>query len=272
MTSSPTLLERLLALATHDAGVRPEFYRRLLESEVLVPVLHGPVETGKVPAGEVLLVKCLDRLDGVQVIPFFTSAQAVFDASPAGERCVVMGVRELFESKRASHFHLNPASTFGRAFLPMEIDLLLRTAGVGEITCTELSNDEPLAMAVPTGDHSAMIHVLCTLYARHVAVCAAFLVEVRNASAPSLLIAIEATTAIEEISRDTASVVQDFGEELAVPVDIVQIDRDGSDFARHIVEAFAPFYQRGLAASLLEGAALYQSGLASDSRGRRRPR
>ena len=256
MTTSPTPLERLLALATQDAGVRPEFYRRLLAADVFVPVLHGPAENGVVPAGETILIKCLDRIDGVQVIPFFTSSTAVFDAAPAGDRCVVMRARELFESKRSSHFHLNPASPFGRAFVPAEIDLLLRTGGLSEITSDVLPDDESVAMTVPADDHHAMLAALHTLYARHFAVSAAFLVEVRRARHPaSLLIAIESASAAEEISRDTATVVQEFATDLRLPVDIAQVDPGASDLGRQLVEAFEPFYRRGLAATLLERSA-----------------
>ena len=118
-----TPLERLLRNAWEEPGLRPEFYKCLLESNVLVPVQPTPGQgrRGVIAAGSVLQVICLVRADGAEVIPFYTSPERVFEASPAGENCVVMTACELFESRRDMRFYINPFSRFGREFQPHEL-------------------------------------------------------------------------------------------------------------------------------------------------------
>jgi len=130
--AAKTPLERMLRDAWHEPGLRPAFYKRLSKSEVLVPVhpRPGQVRSGRIGAGEVLSVIAMIRADQVEVIPFYSSAEHLFKASPAGEKCVVMRVRELFESRPEMHFHLNPLSTYGREFSPQDTRSLLATGGI----------------------------------------------------------------------------------------------------------------------------------------------
>jgi len=132
MENHETPLERMLRDAWHEPGLRPAFYKRLLDSEVLVPVeaQSEQLRTGKIEAGGLLHVVTLVRKDQVGVIPLFTSSKRVFEASPGGERCVVAIVREIFESRPDMHFYLNPYSRYGREFSPGDVQWLLATGGV----------------------------------------------------------------------------------------------------------------------------------------------
>lgn len=120
-------LEQMLRVAQLGPEQLLLFHRKLLASEVLVPVLAPPdrAPRGTVPAGELLNVITLVRPDGAGSLPFFTSPEKVFRWEPAGARCVVMYVHELFESRPDMHFYLNPASPEGREFTSTEAQALL---------------------------------------------------------------------------------------------------------------------------------------------------
>jgi len=117
----------MLRDAQRDPGLLPTFYQRLLDSEVIVPVQARPDQIGRstIPAGALLDVITMVRSDGIGVIPFFTSPARLFQWSPEGERCVLMRVRELFESRPDMLFHLNPGSPDGQAFRQAEMHALL---------------------------------------------------------------------------------------------------------------------------------------------------
>jgi hypothetical protein len=127
MAHPNTPIERMLRVAQLESEKLLLFHRKLLASEVLVPVLAPPdrVRRGTVPAGELLNVITLVRADGVEALPFFTSPEKVFRWQPTDAHCLVMYVRELFESRPDMHFCLNPTSPEGREFTPTEAQALL---------------------------------------------------------------------------------------------------------------------------------------------------
>lgn len=123
-----SLLERMLEEEPRDAAWLLRFHKHLLESEVLVPVKVQGHETHPttIPAGSDLNVITLSRTDGVDVIPFFSSSGRLYQWSPTGEQCVLLTVRELFESRPDMHFWLNPCSQGNREFAPPLVCTLLK--------------------------------------------------------------------------------------------------------------------------------------------------
>lgn len=120
-----TELEALLRRSLEEPELLLVFYAQLLEAEVLVPV-QVPIGKGAnsaIPAGSDIDVITLVMASGEEIVPFYTSASKVYEASPNGERCVLMRTRELFEAFRRRpdmHFYLNPSSEYGRSFSPAE--------------------------------------------------------------------------------------------------------------------------------------------------------
>ena len=130
---SNSALEQMLKEARLDVRLRAKLHQQLLESEVLVPVEAQPddLRRGTIPAGSDLNVITLTRSDGAGVIPFFTSAERLYRWSPAGEQCVLITVKELFESRPDMHFYLNLRSPDGQEFSPSKVREVLARSGVG---------------------------------------------------------------------------------------------------------------------------------------------
>ncbi|WP_018973888.1 SseB family protein [Rudaea cellulosilytica] len=121
-------LEQMLQEVPRDAAWLKRFHNQLLESEVLVPVKIQPHEVHRrmIPPGSDLNVITLSRSDGVDVIPFFSSSDRLYQWEPRGEQCVLLTVRELFESRPDMHFWLNPHSQGSREFKPSLVSVLLK--------------------------------------------------------------------------------------------------------------------------------------------------
>jgi hypothetical protein len=240
-----TPLERLLRTATTDVAARPEFYRCLLDSDILVPVLTGRRANDSIPAGETLAIACLLREDGVPVVPFFTSSATAFRASSNGGQCAVMRTRDLFAAKREMQFHLNPYSDYGREFLPHEVDCLLRTGTLGFTAYERIPEKEHIALARPSNSQSRMTAALSSLYARNVNVKAAYLAEVtprKQENVPWLLIALDVVSDIERIVEETATVVQDTLNG-GCTVDVMQLLPDSTDAVKAFCASVQPFYR-----------------------------
>lgn len=241
-------LEDLLREAHREIGLRPEFYRRLLDAEVLVPIetsLPGPI--GTIPAGYSLAVKTLVRADGVGVIPFYTSPRAVYDGNPLGEKCVLMHVRDLFESRPDMHFHVNPFSQFGREFFPREVASLLKTGQIDDSMNMEVVADENVVLSPPASPPVELLRALSVLYSRtHPQVRAAFIAECTHAkeSIPAtLLIGLDVEAEEEQVLRNSSDVVRECESRDPI-VDLAIISGSDSKIARYFLSEAKPFYER----------------------------
>lgn len=246
-SKNETQLERLLRGATREVGLRPEFYRCLLDADVFVPIEPAPGQGshGTIDAGSMLAIKTLARKDGIGVIPFYSSARAVFEGNPRGEKCVRMRVRELFEARPDMHFHLNPFSEFGREFPPHEVESLL-SSGLPHAGAQEIQAEEGLRYGPARNPPLAVLDSLSVLFSRNDQVESAFAADLfsKGATEPtSLLIAIEASSDHDRILQEAAAVVSEHDQE-QVTIDLTLIERDGSDQSAYFFTAAAPFYTR----------------------------
>jgi hypothetical protein len=252
MIGSETPLERLLRHATMEPGMQPEFYRKLLDSVVLVPVQPAPDQrAGKIPPGSTLQVVTLLRTDGIGVIPLYTSAARVFEGSPQGERCVQMTVREIFESRPDMHFHVNPFSQFGREFVPFEVRSLIKHNAIAVPQRTSVPVDGSVSIRPFPDPPMALVDVLKVALARHLSVRAAYIAELSMPNKKvkrTCLIMIDFGTEsdAEMVFRDVATLVTDYMTPTSPCVDVMSLPRDTSIYAEYFAQA-TPFYQIGLA-------------------------
>lgn len=239
--------ERLLRDATSEIGLRPEFYRCLLETDVFVPIETAPGQgsDGTIAAGSALAIKTLVRSDGVGVIPFYSLAHALFEASPMGEKCVSMRVRELFESSPDMHFYLNPFSAFGREFPPHEVESLL-TSGIPDARMQEIQTEDGFDLVSPRNPPTHLLDSLRVLFSRNSQVESAFVADVmpRGASEPtSLLIAIEVSSDHDRILREAAAIVREHDQQRPT-INLTFIERDGYNPSAYFFTDALPFYTR----------------------------
>ena len=118
-------LEKLFERAIAQPELHDEFLRLLLATEVFVATETRMPGGAVVPAGTTVLVRSFVRTDGVTCIPFYTSRESFLRANPEDNHCILMQVRDLFESRLDAYFYFNPTSSFEYQFSPAEIAELL---------------------------------------------------------------------------------------------------------------------------------------------------
>jgi len=144
-------LERALVAAAEDAARVPDFYRALLESQLLViDESPGPVREGwhAAEAGTRLQIRPLD-LDGVPHVPVFSSASRIeaFVDDPA--HFVGLAARDLFEMLAGSHVVLNPGAdhgkqlVLGRVTRKDDVVELVRIDGDSDVSRSMVEETEP---------------------------------------------------------------------------------------------------------------------------------
>ena len=252
MIADATPLERLLEAATHEAGLRPEFYRHLLDAEVLVPIERELHPGDRAPSDSVIYVHCMTRVDRVSVIPFYSSPARVYEAGPATPKCAVMRVRELFALQPEMHFHLNPFSQFGREFPPHEVKALLARGTVVATPPHAIPFDTTTRMTQPANLPLGLLDGLKVLLSRRFQVKAAYVGELHRRAQTSLLIVLDTEGSIADLLTEMATIADDT-RAMSCAVDVCEMPHDDSPIAEFVRHA-QPFYERGWAARFMPAA------------------
>ncbi len=128
-------LERALVKAVQDRETAPDFYRLLLDSNLLV---LGSVEGQEdateqftlAPGGRLNLVT--GQKDGSQFLPVFSSLKRMQDYVKQDSKYLSVNGRALLDVTRGAPVTLNPASEYGKELAPREVQQLLDGPGGGE--------------------------------------------------------------------------------------------------------------------------------------------
>ncbi len=247
-------LERLLHLATEQAGYRPAFYRELLNSPVLVPVPPDPVVSNA--AGEkVLRFLQWQREDGALVIPFFSSKARLRDSPPCETPLLQLEARQLFELSRGAELHLNPHSEFGRSFSPDQVESILNFGAPG--VAAEMIDVKDGSLGIrPTSEKPAdLVDALIVYFSQQKHVQRAYFAELvdQNSGLPtSWLIGIEMLGDKDPAITGIATIVQDLhrGDR---PVDILKLGDGKYSASAYGLDAGDCFYDRSWGAYFVDG-------------------
>jgi SseB protein C-terminal domain/SseB protein N-terminal domain len=245
-------LEHSLVAAAGDPAARPDFYRRLLESELFFVTPSPPEQEGRRTIEQETSV-ALVFLEGPQgpVVPFFSSrARAEAFAASHRRQLGFLGLAgaDAFRvlSQESNTAVLNPGLSYGKEFLVEEI----RRLAAGDVGGAEESlaeEDTQVLLSQPAVYPDELVLALRTRFAKDAAVEAAYLAQIHNPKD-----GLPAHPIIGILSSNYAASVRDAGivvNEVVgnrFPVDIVEIDPSSTDgidgFLRRQTE---PFYERG---------------------------
>ncbi|WP_380183643.1 enhanced serine sensitivity protein SseB [Kalamiella sp. sgz302252] len=236
MNETNSRLEEVLKLAATEPAHRPEFFKLLLEASVWVP--------GESAAQSDVELQHWEKEDGASIIPFFTSEQALQQATSEALPFLVMPTRTLFAITRGETLFLNPKLPAGKEFSPREISSLLEETGNALSQQTVLEGGTSLLLSEIAEPPAQTIASLTQLFAKHKEVRRAWVAHIKEAAEaqPNLLIGIEADGDIENIIQAAGSVATDTLLE-DEPVDICQVvenDNISHFFTAHLT----PFYER----------------------------
>ncbi len=235
-------LEEVLKLAATEAAHRPEFFALLMNASVWVP---GESTTGQPGDSSAVDLQHWEKEDGVNVIPFFTSIEALQQAVSEEQAYLIMPVRTLFEMTLGETLFLNPKLPAGKEFSPREIAHLLGEEGNALSQQSVLEGGSALLLSEIAEPPAQMIDSLTQLFAKYKQVRRAYVAHIRESAqeAPNLLIGIEADSDIDAIIRAAGSVATDTlpGDE---PVDVCQIVEGEKGISHFFTAHITPFYER----------------------------
>ncbi|WP_168406003.1 enhanced serine sensitivity protein SseB [Erwinia amylovora] len=237
-------LEDVLKLAATEPAHRPEFFALLMAASVIVPGVsarHGqPID-----ASSPVDLQHWEKEDGTDIIPFFTSVNALEKAVSGEQAYLVMPVRTLFAMTLGETLFLNPKLDSGKEFTPREITHLLGDDGNALSQQTVLEGATSLLMFEVATPPAQMVDSLVQLFAGYKPVRRAYLAQIKeSADQPAnLLIGIEADGDIDAIIQAAGSVATDTlsGDE---PIDICQVAEGEKGISHFFTAHITPFYER----------------------------
>lgn len=239
---SENKLEEALVAAVKNPAAAPDFYRLLLESDLLVlGTVEGQDTAGGkfslAPGGRLALVTG-EKSDGQKFLPVFSSLARMQAYVKQQAQYLAVNGRALFETTRGAPLVLNPASEYGKELSPQEIEQLLAPPAADAM--------EPRLAKTILGEADypmALVGALTALFQARPDVRTAWMIQVTFADRglePHPLIGIETT-------GDMASLVQQIERiaESAAPgmvFDVQRVDRKNPlGMADALLQA-EPFY------------------------------
>lgn len=221
-------LERAMLLAASQPSARPDFYRLLLASELVV--------MGEL--GQSLSLETVENA-GVKYHPVFTAVSRITAIAAADAPHFKMQGRVLFEATRGAPFVINPGSEVGKTVTPEEVAWFLETftSGHGD-----------LIVAQPRVFPTKLVKALCVLFTSRSLIRAAHLVYVARQGIDREghpMIGLEADGDVPRLAQEIFEIAQAVlpGE----PLEVVYLNPSKAlDPLQTHLQSVAPFYRRTL--------------------------
>jgi hypothetical protein len=236
------LLEIALKAANDDPASRPQFYRTLLDSKVLiVPVGEKPrIVNGVIPEGSAIRLAEIE-FGGNRCVPFFTSEKRL----PAGTEYFMLDARALFEMTRGAYLLLNPGAPYGKEFVPDEVARLLDGTIFEPQERFVIQKAMEVMIGQPKDYPKELVDALSRLYAKNHVVKRAWVALYHNlekGAESGLLIGLDLDNPqeMDRISGESGIVIQSIPKKQSF-VDLVKYDPSG--VAGYFTNQ-KPFYQR----------------------------
>src|SRR3954467_15494855 len=240
-------LERALVRAVQNPTTGPDFYRLLLESDLLVlgtaEGQEGAVhQFNLAPGSKLNLVTGLK--DGHQYLPVFSSLVRMQDYVKQESKYLSIKGRDLFELTRGAPVILNPASEYGKELTAEEVGLLLNP-----VQRPDQQRSGPARTIIGEADYPmALVDALIRVFGPRPEVEAAWMIQVTfadRAQEPHPLVGIETDNNTD--FRALVDAIQQEAEN-AVPslvFDVQRIDRHNPNSLTDALLQVPPFYTRG---------------------------
>jgi len=220
-------LERAMLLAAMQESARPEFYRLLLDSELVV--------LGEM--GERISIETVEN-GGQKFHPVFTSDTRCEAFAPREMPRFRMQGRILFEVTRGAAFVVNPGWDLSKTLTPEEIAWCLSVPQAGG----------NLIVAQPKVHPKRLIKALCVLFTSRALIKAAHLAYVAREGVDHEAHPIIGLVADGDVPRLAEEIFQAAAEALpGTVIDVVWLNPDAplNDLQQHLL-GVTPFYKRTL--------------------------
>jgi hypothetical protein len=241
-------LEQALVAAVKNPATASDFYRLLLERELLVlGTAEGQEDASEkfalAPGGKLNLVTGVKN--GGQFLPVFSSRTRMQDYIKQESKYLSINGRALLELTRGAPVTLNPASEYGKEFLASQVAQLLDPRA-GEVRTIVGEADYPMAL----------VEALTTVFAVRPDIKAAWMIQVTfadRAQEPHPLVGIEMDAKSGGDWPALLQAVEAAASQFAAGIvfDVQRVDRQTRAGLTDALLQVAPFYQRRAAGPAL---------------------
>lgn len=237
--SDPDTLAPLLEAAARDPGMRPAFYRQLLESNLfIIGTVTGnsvSMQMHQGPRGPYLAV--------------FSSAERILDAAPAGTPCVGLRGEDLFRMvKPETLLVLNPWSKVLHEIVPQERAALLDGSIFSGAKEVVQPAGRPVMLGQPAERPQKLLDAVASFLGTRAEVRAAYLALIVSDPAlpPHCVLGVQtaARGGLQPLLPDLSLVVSNVlgPNEL---VDFIELgDKPAEPISQYLLEQTQPFYRR----------------------------
>ncbi|SMB99316.1 hypothetical protein SAMN00120144_0128 [Hymenobacter roseosalivarius DSM 11622] len=240
-------LEEMLLLAAADPDARPDFYRALLQEDVLV--LTQPQEgqpAGEIPVTQNMEVQLQVLHDGK--IPVFTAPERIFDSNVVKEEVPYLRLSgfDLFQMVQGADCALNPFSSLGKLFMANEVAELL-SGHLFEAPAHQIPPDTQILLGQPAEFPTALVESLSTYAAGQPLIRAIYLAQMQlpdSAEPARLLLGFEVEGEDTAFLQEVGAVIQHHLDASHQFVDIVLINPDSEEPLSHYFYQNEPIYKR----------------------------
>jgi hypothetical protein len=248
-------LEQALRAAARDPARLPDFLRLLLDAEVFVighiaKGTHGSIRM--LDEGEPVSIQKWRRPDGLPLIPFFTSRDALRRAVTEDVNALGMAARGLFILTHGATLVLNPRLEHGKEFSPDEIAALLQSGAMQTLERRTVEEPGEMTPGEPQAYPSAIIDVLTSFFIRRPQVQAAYLALMNDPAQggrPCFVVGVQAEGDIEPLFREIGSILHETAA-AGEPIDLYRVVPGESELSDHLLGQVQPFYDRRWGAKL----------------------
>lgn len=234
-------IEQALREALRDAGARPAFYRLLMEVDIYAVTANTEDELRSGGRGQLKLV--MYESNGMEVVPFFTSAAKLESTLKDRPGWVRLRAKDFLRMVRRAHSVLNPGHAEQWTFCPAEVDAIIDGPMIptSVLDPTEWSLEPAPGAPLP----EAVIAGLKSFYARQSGVRAAYLLGARSripgpADRNLVVVDLDDPEAMREVSEGTRLVVDHLDGVTSDLFHLVVLVAGISSPIRKYVESLAP--------------------------------
>jgi hypothetical protein len=229
-------LEEVLARAMTDPLARPQFYKLLVESDVVVMGRTGG------PRNDALTIPTL-RHNGREYLPIFSARTRLKAFGAADREHFTIAARQLFETTRGAHFVLNPNSECGKMLMAHEIAYWLDPSARAH----RVLRAAAIRLSEPAEPPARLIEAFRILFRNRSSVSAAYLLEavaLDGSEPPHPLLGIEiAPESCHKIAAEVSELAAAIAPETIL--DVVEIDHAApADSLSAQLLKTPPFYTR----------------------------
>jgi SseB protein C-terminal domain/SseB protein N-terminal domain len=206
-------LEALLMQAASDPGIRPEFYKELLVTDLFVLIVPGDRPHGNYVAqeGETLGIKGIN-MEGRKLIPVFTSERRLREYIQAQDNLAKLNGHALLSmiATQINGIVLNPASSYGKEFTPQEVDSLVN-GSIFEPKQHMITQETKVLIEMPKEYPTKVVDALLSYFQGKPEVRKAYVAQIHvpnSGEPPHLLFSIEVDGDFDPIASDLGVVLQ----------------------------------------------------------------